>query len=459
MATTYVPLAVDRAFAAGLLEWDLLDARFPEALQEARRQGIQLAYEVAPFPEADHPNAFDIQMEASAGNRLRLLAKSTGGGAIEITSVAGFATEISGGHFETIVEIEERVSEEMARRFEARVLQRGDGARGTRALYLQRSAALGSEDRQWLAGHTAVKSVRSAEPLLFVQRGEPLFSSADEMIRLATDAGCSLGRVGLRYESRLLGLAEDEVLDEMTRRYRVMEESVARGLAGDAVGMQFLDASAGSLLEAEGRRRVALGGPHTRAAARALAVMHVSNSLGIVCAAPTAGSAGVLPGVLVTLAEEKGLSEEQVALALLAASAVGLIIARRGTFAAEIAGCQVEIGAAGAMAAAAVVEIAFGDARRATDAAAIALQNTMGSVCDPVQGTCEIPCHTRNGVAASSAFVCADLVLGGYRNPISLDETIDASMAVGRRLPSELRCTALGGIAATPSAKRLRSRW
>jgi L-serine dehydratase len=110
------------------------------------------------------------------------------------------------------------------------------------------------------------------------------------------------------------------------------------------------------------------------------------------------------------------------------------------------------------MAAAAVVEAAGGSAAQACDAAAIALQNTMGSVCDPVQGGCEIPCHTRNAVAASNAFVCADLILGGYLNPIPLDETIDASYAVGRSLPAELRCTARGGIAATPSARALGSR-
>jgi L-serine dehydratase len=186
-----------------------------------------------------------------------------------------------------------------------------------------------------------------------------------------------------------------------------------------------------------------------------MAALHVSNSGGIVCAAPTGGSAGVLPGVLVTLVEERGLDEEGTALALLAAGAIGLIVARRATFAAEVAGCQVEIGAAGAMAAAAVVEAAGGSAAQASDAAAISLQNTMGSVCDLVQGLCEIPCHTRNAVAASSAFVCADLVLGGYDNPIPLDETIDASFASGKMLPAELRCTACGGLATTPSAQAL----
>jgi L-serine dehydratase len=112
----------------------------------------------------------------------------------------------------------------------------------------------------------------------------------------------------------------------------------------------------------------------------------------------------------------------------------------------------VEIGVAGAMAAAAVVEGVGGTARQAADAAAISLQNTMGSPCDPVAGACEIPCHTRNAVAASSAFTCADLILGGYTNPIPLDEAIDASYEVGKALPGELRCTARGGCATTPSA-------
>jgi L-serine dehydratase len=186
-----------------------------------------------------------------------------------------------------------------------------------------------------------------------------------------------------------------------------------------------------------------------------MAALHVSNSGGVVCAAPTGGSSGVLPGVMVTLEEEKKLRGERTALALLAAGAVGLIVARRATFAAEVAGCQVEIGVAGAMAAAAVVDAAGGSAAQAADAAAVALQNTMGSVCDLVQGLCEVPCHTRNAVAAASAFTCADLVIGGYENPVPLDETIDASLASGQMLPPELRCTAKGGLAVTPSALAL----
>jgi L-serine dehydratase len=237
-----------------------------------------------------------------------------------------------------------------------------------------------------------------------------------------------------------------------------MRAAVHAGLSASAPAMQLLAPTARKVIDAEAAGRVAIGGLHTRAAARAMAVMHVNGAMGVVCAAPTGGSAGVLPGVMVSLAEERGVPSATLTRALFAAAAVGLVVSFRATFAAEVAGCQVEIGAAGAMAAAAVVEVAGGPARQAADAAAIAFQNTMGSVCDLVQGMVEIPCHTRNAAGAASAFVCADLVMGGYENPIGLDETVDAVYAVGRMMPSELRCTSRGGLAVTPSALKLHRR-
>jgi L-serine dehydratase len=297
-----------------------------------------------------------------------------------------------------------------------------------------------------------VTDIWVVSPVFFVRKGETLFESAEEMVTVAEDRDLSLGEIGLAYEVELLGMTKTEAIDEVLRRYEVMEESVIAGLDDSRSDMLLLAPTASRVFGAERDGAVAVGGIHTRAAARAMAVMHHCNSRGVVCAAPTGGSAGTVPGVVVSLAEERELSRMQTALALFAASAVGLIVARRATFAAELAGCQVEIGVSGAMAAAAVVEAVGGTARQAADAAAVSLQNTMGSPCDPVAGTCEVPCHTRNAVAASSAFTCADLILGGYTNPIPLDETIDASYEVGKALPSELRCTAKGGCAVTPSA-------
>jgi len=196
-------------------------------------------------------------------------------------------------------------------------------------------------------------------------------------------------------------------------------------------------------------------GINLRSAYRAMAAMDTASSGGLICAAPTGASCGVIASVLYTLHYDCNINMNKIIKCALAAGVIGLINGMNSTFAAEIAGCQVEIGMAGAMAAAAVIEAANGSPTAATEAAAIALQNTMGSVCDLVAGFCEIPCHTRNAVAASNAFICADLIIGGYNNPINLDDSIQASFESGKMLPSQLRCTSLGGIAITESAKKL----
>jgi L-serine dehydratase len=322
-------------------------------------------------------------------------------------------------------------------------------------LYAPRVSPLHAKSETRARGLSGVKHLWTSSPVFYVRRGDVLFSSALEMVSEAERQGCSLGEIALAYESKLLGLTEGEALEEMLKRFEIMESSVQSGLDDRRVDMLLLEPTASRVFDAE-RRKVGIGGIHTRAAARSMAVMHVCNSRGVVCAAPTGGSAGVIPGVVMSLVEDRKLSRHQTVLTLFAAAAIGLIVAKRATFAAEVAGCQVEIGVAGAMAAAAVVEAMGGTADQSTQAAAVALQNTMGSACDPVAGTCEIPCHTRNAVAASCAFTCADLILGGYVNPIPLDETIDASYAVGKALPRELRCTAEGGLAVTPSALKLK---
>jgi len=455
-AATYRQQGVDLALTAGLLGWPITDDRFARALALAPKLGFRPRFRVAPLAGADHPNVVAVEVVSKEGRSLRISARSIGGGMVLLTELDGRPVRLDGKSFEVLVLAGARQAREVERIVAADGRTTGPPVRssgsGETFLSFKRTAPLGPEALTALGGLGGVRGIWTAPPLFFTQKGEVLFRSAAEMTALARRRRWSLGRAALAYEARLLGLAESDVLEEMGRRIGVMRRSVRDGLSGRGLGLKLLEPTAGRIFRAEARGVLPSGGLHTRAAARAMAALHVSNSGGVVCAAPTGGSAGVLPGVLVTLAEDRGLDEAGTALALLAAGAVGLIVARRATFAAEVAGCQVEIGAAGAMAAAAVVEAAGGTAAQAADAAAIALQNTMGSVCDLVQGLCEIPCHTRNAVAASSAFVCADLVLGGYVNPIPLDETVDASFAAGRMLPAELRCTARGGLAVTPSA-------
>ena len=455
-AEVYRQQGSDLGFAAGVMGWPITDERFPRALDHAAEGGLEITFLVEPLPDVDHPNTVEIRMTSRCGRHLNAVAQSIGGGAVVLTQLEGWSVQLTGDAHEVLVALEGRADPAVRELLTEDGRTIGEPARQTRGeqvlLHVRRHSPLNAGIPAQIETLPGVHGIWTAPPLGFVPRGKPLFSSTGEMMSLAEERGCSLGRIAWAYESALLRLSEHEVQREILRRFEVMRSAVYRGLDEDLPRMQLLQPSARRIYEAERDDRVAIGGLHTRAAARAMAVMHVNRSMGVVCAAPTAGSAGVIPAVLVTLTEERGLSQGQTALALLAASAVGLAVATQATFAAEIAGCQVEIGTSKAMAAAAVVELSGGSARQAADAAAIAFQNAMGSICDPVRGIIEIPCHTRNAAAASEAFICADLILGGYVNPIPLDETIDAVYAVGQMLPRELKCTALGGLSQTPYA-------
>ena len=456
---TYKRQGADLGFAAGLMGWPITDERFPNAFEAATGADLKIGFRTNPIPGADHPNTVLIELSGGQGRSLRALAQSVGGGLIVFRQVEGWDVELTGKSHDLLVECDESAVppvEELAKSgtaFDA--FMASMPRRGKTLVHIRTSVAPSQEKLREIRSLGGVIRVWSVPPVFYVQRGQPLFSSAAEMADRARCRRTSLGRVALEYESRLLGFSEKEAKEEMLRRWDIMGAAIERGLKESDLSMRLLEPSAGRIFKAEAAGNLALGGPGARAAARAMAVLHVSNSGGVVCAAPTGASSGVIPGVIATLTETKKLSSEQIALALFAASAVGLVIAGRATFAAEVAGCQVEIGAAGAMAAAAAVEAMGGSAESALDAAAVSLQNSMGSVCDLVQGLCEIPCHTRNAVAATGALVCADLILGGYVNPVPLDDTVDAVFAVGKMLPRELRCTSLGGLAVTPSAKAL----
>jgi len=464
-ARTFAQQGADRAFAMGFMGRALTDDTFFTALADAPRAGLDLRFVIRRLQRPDHPNAMEIEIGRPGAPTLLLEARSIGGGEVKITRLDGFPVSFNGAAFEILIEAGGDVVPDVRAALNADGGLMGEPAvvsAGERlALVARRSRTMDPEMRRAVEACVPDGGVLQSEPVYRVQTGFPLFTSAVELLRAAEANGWTLGRSALEYESGLLGMSREDVIAEILRRYAVMTAAAERGLDPGFSGMQLLTASAGSVFRAEAEGRLSARSPQARAAARALAVMHVNSAMGVVCAAPTGGSAGTIPGALITLAEERGLDRERIALALLAAGAIGLITAYRATFAAEVAGCQVEIGAAGAMAAAAIVDAVGGSARQGCDAAAIAYQNTMGSVCDLVAGMVEIPCHTRNAAAAASAFVCADLALGGYANPIPLDETIDAVYSVGRLMAPELRCTAKGGLAMAPSALALKPprRW
>lgn len=279
------------------------------------------------------------------------------------------------------------------------------------------------------------------------------FTTAAELLALCDKERITLGEAMLRREEELTGASREEIRGRLGRSLEIMKAAAETALAAPQKTMGGL--IGGEAIALDGRRkaeRSIYGDVMARSVAIAMGTLEVNASMGLIVAAPTAGSCGVLPGALLGQAEAFGFGDEELIDGLLTASAVGYLIARNATVAGAEGGCQAEVGAASAMAAAAVAGLHGGSPEQCCHAAGTALVNLMGLVCDPIGGLVESPCQGRNGIGVAGALVGAETALAGIPAPAALDEVIGAMYAVGRALPSELRETAMGGIAVAPSA-------
>lgn len=281
------------------------------------------------------------------------------------------------------------------------------------------------------------------------------YSSFAQLLEAATVHG-SLGRAVLAREAEETGHSPAEVHAEMQAVLRVMREAVERGLAGDARSRSGFVGGDARLVASVTDALV--GGAFTRAISAALATAEVNASMGRIVAAPTGGASGVVPGVLLAVAERTGADDDALVSALFASAGIGGVIAARATLSGAAGGCQAEIGSGAAMAAGAAVQLAGGSAEMSGHAAAIALQGLLGLVCDPVAGLVEVPCVARNATGAAVALAATESALAGVEFPIPFDDVVDAMGHVGRSLPPSLRETALGGLAVTPTGKAMAER-
>lgn len=281
--------------------------------------------------------------------------------------------------------------------------------------------------------------------------------SVAALVAEAEVRGEKLGQVVRRREAAELNVSEEYLNRDLASKVQVMREAVEQGLNQRQVSKTGLSGQDAARLNLE---QGGLFGPaFARLVARAIAVAEVNARMGKIVAAPTAGSCGVLPAVLFTVAEGVGAADEEVIDALFTAGGIGMIIASRASISGAEGGCQAEVGSAAAMAAAAAVELAGGTPGQAAHAAAMAIKNLLGLVCDPVAGLVEVPCIKRNAAGAVIAAMAAEMSLAGIESKIPVDEVIDAMKRVGGAMPCSLRETAEGGLAATPTGQRLARRW
>ena len=277
------------------------------------------------------------------------------------------------------------------------------------------------------------------------------FRSGKELLELCQAEHIPISRVMRLREQALGEVASGRVERRMARVLAIMKDSAAGPLTDPEPSMGGLIGGEAKKLH-DHRDRSICGDVLHRAVTYALAVAEVNASMGLIVAAPTAGSAGVVPGVLLALGECRGLSDEQLLDGLFNAGAVGYLAMRNATVAGAVGGCQAEVGVAAAMAASATVELMGGAPEQCLDAGSTVLMNLLGLVCDPVGGLVEYPCQNRNAAGVANALIAAELALSGVKQLIPFDEMLETMYAVGRRLPIELRETALGGCATAPSA-------
>lgn len=279
------------------------------------------------------------------------------------------------------------------------------------------------------------------------------FKKAAELLSLCKEYDKPISQIMMDRECEMTEKPLDEIRSRMAVSLQIMKDATKEAINQPSQSM-------GGLIGCESRKLSDLqssgkniaGNLISKAIAYSMGVLEVNASMGLIVAAPTAGSSGVIPGVLLALQEEYDFTDDQIIDALFTCSAIGYLAMLNATVAGAVGGCQAEIGVAAAMAAAAVVELMGGTPEQCTDAASTVLMNMLGLVCDPVGGLVEYPCQNRNASGASNAIVAAEISLAGIHQLIPLDEMMDIMYTVGKKLPAELRETALGGCALSPSA-------
>ena len=276
------------------------------------------------------------------------------------------------------------------------------------------------------------------------------FKNAQELLTICDENRMKISAVMLRRECEETECSEESAVKRMKKALEIMRDSVENPIKHPRKSMGgLIGGEAEKLSRSEGKLSGKVLG---KAMCYAVGVLEVNASMGLIVAAPTAGSSGVVPGLLLAMQDELGFSDDQIVEALFNAAAVGYLAMRNATVAGAVGGCQAEIGVASAMAASAAVELMGGTPKQCLDAAGTVLMNMLGLVCDPVGGLVEYPCQSRNAVGAANALIAAEIALSGIEQLIPFDEMLEAMYKVGRRLPVELRETALGGCAATPTA-------
>lgn len=459
---THASQGSDMGLFGGLMGWSATDPRLPSSMDIIQRDaGVKVTITYADLSD-EHPNTYRLKLTNAHGTHT-LMAISTGGGMIEAIDINGYALSLFGDMHTTLVEgppaaIQSILSADLepAPISWTKHTKTGDG---NVLLVLCAAAAIQSDVIRACCAETQLM-INHLAPVL------PIETTATSVIPFSTAQGLvdtigtdgSLLAAAILYETQRSGLPDAVIQEKMVAIVHTLKESIASGLAGTEYADRVLGYQSGGFQTALAEGKLLNAGALNTGIAYITALMEVKSSMGVIVAMPTAGACAALPGIVIAVAEARGLSDSDIADAFLAAGLIGVFITTAWSFAAEVGGCQAEGGSAAAMAAAALVTLAGGTTGQALAAASMALQSMLGLICDPIANRVEAPCLGKNVMAAANAISCANMALAGFDQVIPFDEVIETAKRVSAQMPRELRCTALGGLSISPTSKAIELR-
>ena len=464
IAPTYHTQGTDIGLAAGLLGLKPDDQTLPISLEKARGENIDIEFKITDFI-ADHPNTIKIMLTDQEDKKIHLKAISVGGGLIEIKKIEEFSLSICGDFYETLLFYSRITSKEAEKiveqiKKEIRGIAYVDLSENNKQgiINLKTSSKLTPSKILWLQKLKNILYIRQLDPVMPVVSIKDCivpYNTASKVLSYWEKNGGELWELAALYESSRGKLTQAKIFSKMRGIVNILKLSIETGLKGTSYQDRILGPQAWLVEKANQENKLIPGGALNHIIAFTMAMMEVKSSMGLIVAAPTAGSCGVIPGAIFGTAQYMNLDDDKIIKAMLAAGMIGVFISEQATFSAEVCGCQAECGAASAMAAAGLVQLIGGNVKQGIDAASIALQNMLGLICDPVANRVEVPCLGKNVMAATNAFAVANMIISGVDVVIPLDETIKAMYDVGVSLPAELRCTGRGGLSTTETALKI----
>jgi L-serine dehydratase len=456
LATTHKSQGSDMGLFGGFLGWEAYDERLPQSEKFIDTAGIKIEIEILDIG-ATHPNTYQLTLNNQQECH-RLTAISTGGGMIEVIEIDKLKVSMAGDFFEILIYCDhaDNVIAYIKKvfQFDEIIWHQGEMS----FIEIKAQQFPGETFCQELLSMEEVKYIKKLSPVLPVMSRKDLtvpFITCQEMLTYNQEKNLELWELAIAYESARGEISNDEVFEKMRAIVQIMDSSIQLGLKGTKYEDRILGSQSVQLKEQMDNNRLMGGDANNRIIMYVSAMMEVKSSMGVIVAAPTAGSCGALPGAIIGMAASLDLSENEIVKAMLGAGLIGVFIAAHATFAAEVGGCMAECGSGSGMAAAALVGMAKGTLHQSLAAASLALQNTLGLICDPIGNRVEAPCLGRNVMAATNAVSCANMALSDYNHLIPLDEVIETMQLVGNEIHHTLRCTNLGGLSVTKTAKEI----